>query len=359
MPDILIAGGGPAGLAAAIALAERGVSAAVADAAGGTCESRGELLAPGAAPLLKRLGLSRVTTQGLVIENVVSRWGDAKLQAHGAHPGLELHGWGIDRQALARAMVGRVEALGGQVLCARVAAPRRTADGWRVRLTGAGGAHELQPRYLIDATGRAAGIARRSGATLLNGPDLVAVTWQVKNGGHAVMQAEAAPDGWWYAVPHRAGGTLGFLTGARRAREIGRAPEAFLANAEETTTLVRVAGAGRSSRPGLMDSRSARLDRMSGEGWIAAGDAAAAFDPVASQGLFNALSGGFFAGHAAADRLAGDRDAPLVYEALAGRTAERTHAMTHLQYAAMPHDTPFWRRRGKAGVEGPSERSVA
>ena len=27
-----------------------------------------------------------------------------------------------------------------------------------------------------------------------------------------------------------------------------------------------------------------------GEGWIAVGDAASAFDPIASQGLFNALS---------------------------------------------------------------------
>jgi flavin-dependent dehydrogenase len=32
------------------------------------------------------------------------------------------------------------------------------------------------------------------------------------------------------------------------------------------------------------------LSAAAGEGWIAVGDAASAFDPIASQGLFNALS---------------------------------------------------------------------
>jgi flavin-dependent dehydrogenase len=157
------------------------------------------------------------------------------------------------------------------------------------------------------------------------------------------MVSEAVPDGWWYAVPHVAGRTVGFVTSAARAKEIAQAPADFLATADDALDLISVQGTLPQTR--LMDSRSAVLDMMSGPGWLATGDAAAAFDPIASQGLFNALSGGFFAGHAAADAIAGDDDAPLVYEALAARTAERTHAMTHLQYAAMPHDTVFWRQR--------------
>ena len=103
---------------------------------------------------------------------------------------------------------------------------------------------------------------------------------------------------------------------------------------------------GSLSQPvGLMDSRSALLDQMTGRGWLATGDAAAAFDPISSQGLFNALSGGFLAGQAAADVMSGDRDAALVYETLAARTANRTHGLTRLQYAAMPYDSSFWRVR--------------
>jgi flavin-dependent dehydrogenase len=349
MPDVLIAGGGPAGLAAAIALAGRGVAVAVADTTGGVSARRGELLAQGAAAIVERLGLADVLTVGLAIKDVESRWGEARLQVHDIQPGLGLHGWGIDREALSRAMVRRVRALGVDVLSARVAAPRRTSAGWQVRLKNTSGTRTMRARYLIDATGRAAAIARRCGATLLNGPGLVAVTWQSAEYAPAKMLSEAAPNGWWYAVPHRGGGTLGFLTGSKRAREICRAPGGFQASARDGLKLIRIEAASQDAR--LMDSRSAVLDRMSGPGWLATGDAAAAFDPIASQGLFNALSGGFFAGQAAADAIAGDADAPLVYEALAARTAERTHGMTHLQYAAMPHDTPFWRARGHPGTE--------
>lgn len=90
-----------------------------------------------------------------------------------------------------------------------------------------------------------------------------------------------------------------------------------------------------------MDSRSVVLDTMSDTGWLATGDAAAAFDPIASQGLFNALSGGFFAGNAAADAVAGEAEAALVYGALAARTAERSHAMNCNIPRALS-TVPFW-----------------
>src|SRR5262249_30360679 len=41
---------------------------------------------------------------------------------------------------------------------------------------------------------------------------------------------------------------------------------------------------------------SARLNRMSGEGWIAIGDAATSFDPLSSHGLCNALEQAMDAG---------------------------------------------------------------
>ncbi len=341
MPSVVIAGGGPAGLAAAIALAERGIAATLIDPAGGEADQRGELLPAGASAIMERLGLRRSLKSAPRIDRVVSHWGTADLQAHGAHPSLGAHGWGMSRQALSLDMLHRVRALGGQVLRGRLTKVLRMDTGWDLGIDSPSGETTLHPDFVIDATGRPAQIARRHGALLLTGSDLLGVVWQTPGDGHATMMAEATPLGWWYAVPHRYGRTVGFMTTAIRARTIAQDSATFLRKAQSETQLISLSAMH--GPPRLMDSRSTVLSQMSGQDWMATGDAAAAFDPIASQGLFNALSGGFFAGQAAADAMQGDKDAPHVYAALAARTAERTHQLSPLQYAARPYDTPFWR----------------
>ncbi|WP_299041009.1 tryptophan 7-halogenase [uncultured Tateyamaria sp.] len=356
MTDVLIAGGGPAGLAAAIALAERGVAVTVADPAMGVAQPRAELLAHGAKAIMDRLGLGATLATAHVVRDVQSRWGTAGLQAHGAMPGLGVYGWGVDRRALSRDMRTRAKALGVQLVHASLRSTETQGEGWRVRLSCAAGQQVMQVSILLDATGRASRIARRQGAIARHGPDLVAAIWHVPSTQGHVMQAEAAHDGWWYAVPLDDGATIGFVGSARSAKAAGASPAAFLKAAD--ARLARVVAQAGAVRPRLMDCRSAILDRTCGPGWLATGDAACAFDPISSQGVFNALSSGFFAGQAAADALAGDADAPLVFEALVKRTAEYTHARTHLQYAALPYDTPFWRQQARAGHENPAHRVI-
>lgn len=349
MRDVLVAGGGPAGLAAAIGLAERGATAVVVDCVGGVSASRGELLAHGALDLIARLGLSHIITEAVRIEDVVSRWGAARAQSHLGVPGLGLHGWAVDRHRLSLAMLKRVSDFGVQVITDRVASHVCSDDGWTVTTTRGAGA--LRARYIIDATGRPASVARRHGARQFQGTDLVTVMWKGPEGtGPAQMQAEAASLGWWYALPFAEGRTVGYATSAAEAKRISTAPEAFLPTAQRELTLIDLDGL--KTKVGLINSRSAVLDAMSGSGWLATGDSAAAFDPIASQGLFNALSGGFFAGNAAADVVAGDADAALVYEALAARTAAQSHSMTSMQYAACPFNSAFWiNRTGLAAME--------
>jgi hypothetical protein len=55
-------------------------------------------------------------------------------------------------------------------------------------------------------------------------------------------------------------------------------------------------------------ANSARLAETAGDGWIAIGDAALSFDPIASRGLFNALYTAWSGAMACHDVLTGARD---------------------------------------------------
>ncbi len=329
---VLVAGGGPAGLAAAIALAERGLRALVAELRATEVTSRAEMLPPAAGPVLARLGIAEIVERSVSLGPALSLWEGERPETRDHGMGLHPPAISIDRRDLDRQLRARAAALGVEIKALRVKRVAGCAGDWRVTLSGAGGGEDVRARFLLDATGRAAQVARRLGARLHFGQPLVARTWQVPPACYPRLVVEATPSGWWYALPlTNGGGTLGFVS----------SPNA------EVASPTLLASPPEGMAPACWDARMARLVPLAGDGWLAAGDAAAAFDPIASQGLFTALSGGFFAGNAAADALSGNADAPLVFANLIARTAARTHRATPLQYAFARQDSPFWRRMGR------------
>jgi flavin-dependent dehydrogenase len=92
---------------------------------------------------------------------------------------------------------------------------------------------------------------------------------------------------------------------------------------------------------------SFQLDTVAGDGWVAVGDAASAYDPISSQGVYKALADGLRAGSALATHLAGDATSLAQYRAaLAGRfdgyLAQRNH------FYGVERRWPeasFWRKR--------------
>ncbi|MCY1030783.1 hypothetical protein OV207_04890 [Corallococcus sp. BB11-1] len=84
-----------------------------------------------------------------------------------------------------------------------------------------------------------------------------------------------------------------------------------------------------------------------GDGWLAAGDAALSFDPLSSQGLFNALFTGLAAAEATDRALSGDPSATSDY---AGTLADIDAAYRRnlAAWYALERRWPeqeFWRRR--------------
>ncbi|MFL5353889.1 NAD(P)/FAD-dependent oxidoreductase [Archangium sp.] len=90
------------------------------------------------------------------------------------------------------------------------------------------------------------------------------------------------------------------------------------------------------------------LRPVHGEGWLAVGDAASAFDPLSAQGIVKALRSGVVASYAAADFLLKQEGVGLQrYEALHQREV-LGYARAHARYFAQEQRWPehrFWRRR--------------
>jgi len=345
--DVLIAGGGPAGLSAAIALAERGFAVTVVDPDESTVSTRCEMLPPAAGPVIGRLGIADIVRQAIALEGVTSHWGVRPRHEDAfRHDG----GWSVERRVIEGRLRSRAERLGARLCKFSVRSLEGRPGAWRIRLSARDvtSQADISCRYLVDATGRRAVVARRLGARLEVGRDLVALLFKTISPVPARLLAEATPDGWWYSLPClEGGGTIGYVTSAKLANEMRKSLSGK--GLDDTERLVTRPFGTAST---LHDSRCSRLSRCSGTGWIAAGDAASAFDPISSQGLFNALSSGFFAGNAAADALYGNQTAPDIYQSLVERTAARTYLSTPWQYAASRHSTAFWSVRSKPVFPG-------
>jgi flavin-dependent dehydrogenase len=211
----------------------------------------------------------------------------------------------------------------------------------------------LKAAVVIDATGRRVSRMLTSCGGDRHVSDRLVCSWLricQKVFPPGVIQIEAEPDGWWYATNVPDGAVLAFHTdsdlyAARRSR----AAEAIL-NAAKCLPMLSTYITDRHwkhAQPGFCAAYTSWIEQPAADGWIAVGDAALTFDPLSSQGLFNALYFGF-AGAEAVDRyLNGDSVAMREYaNEVHSVKAEFTH--NHLAWYRLERRwarRPFWLRR--------------
>ncbi len=122
MPDVLVVGGGPVGLAAAIEARLAGLSVTVVEAREGAIDKAcGEGLMPGAVPLLARLG---VEPRGFALRGV--SYQDGQREAN--HQFVTGSGLGVRRTTLHTALHNRAVELGTDFVYAKVDSITNTAD---------------------------------------------------------------------------------------------------------------------------------------------------------------------------------------------------------------------------------------
>jgi len=357
----LILGGGPAGLAAAFALAGRGISVVLFERSGYRDFRVGEHLPPGGIPLLGKSGLSGLA-DGKVHKKCtgVDAWWGGEVANHMDylfHPigfGLNLSRPRFDA-SLARACTSA----GVQLLTnARLRTATRSGASWMARVESRESVAEYRADVIVDATGRSAAFARSQGSSIRAADCQVALIAlrsseeQLDERSGRVL-IESIEHGWWYFAPLCGRRCVGmFMTdGDLLKRTAGNAYAAWGQGLQCTRyARERIAQYPRLAHFAVRGARSQRLSRFCGDGWIATGDAALSFDPLSSQGIAKGLEEGGQAAHAVGAYLGGDGSA---LEKLAGRfaTSFADYEQTRLGYYALERrwpNAPFWRRRQSA-----------
>ncbi len=359
MIDVAVIGGGPGGCAAALALRAHapGLSVAVIEATRYDGPRIGETLPPPAAGVLAHLGAwdAFQAQDHHAAYATAAAWGSPVPHEHDFLFGIRDVGWHLDRGRFDAMLAAQAAARGADVrLGVRVTHAAREGDGWR--LTFGGG--EMRARFVIDATGAGASFARRHGDARVVAMDRLAGFvrfFRQPESPDPRTLVEAFEDGWWYTAPLPGGGRVAAcMTDSDLARRL-RLDDAGEWSALLTRSAPRVsaamAGAEAEGEPVVRAARSRRLVPAAGEGWIAVGDAASAFDPLSSQGILKALRSGIYAAYAAGDLLAkGDARGMERYRAFLDHEHAGYLRAKHRYYAQERRwpESEFWRRRQRA-----------
>lgn len=352
MWDILVAGAGPAGAVASFVLAQAGWRVLLIDEIRTNEQKVGESLPGAARQILQSLGLLATIESGSHLPNYgnVSAWGADQLVANDFINDPRGLGWHLDRVEFDEALRLAACRAGVVLWRNRVKSVTEMNATWRILLKGG----EVDARWFIDATGRAAGLARSQGAIRQRDLPLFATyRWAVVADDDTETRTfvEAVPNGWWYSarLPHQTRVVI-FHTDAQEAADIRQQPSLWDAYLQETRYICRfLEDVTYTDWPHTIEAGGGYLNNVAGPHWIVAGDAALTFDPVSSQGIFNALYTGMRAGQAVHAALEGDLSGVDAYmERLKSvRAAYRRHHSFIYRSENRWSDEPFWALRHK------------
>jgi flavin-dependent dehydrogenase len=369
--DVVVLGGGPAGTSAALALARTGRSVVVLECTRYESERIGETLPPEVRLPLTALGVWErfLADDPLPSPGVCFAWGSPLPRDHDFLLNPMGSGWHIDRRRFDATLAAAAEAQGAHILRAAQlrAWERLTSGSWQLHGLAEDRNFELLACVLIDATGRRGSPIRRLGGGRIVHDRLVGliafmkINQSVSGIDHRTL-VEATEDGWWYTA---------LLPGGRHVAAL--MTDADLLPRKSTRRLAywrdqlqkaplslsRLSNEDLENDPRIVAANCSQLRSVSGNGWVTAGDAAAALDPLSSQGVYRALYSGLGAARAVVDHLRGLPGALAEY----ARDVEETFAADlrdRAEYYGRERrwpDATFWRRRHSSSGRDSLRRS--
>ncbi|WP_299683077.1 tryptophan 7-halogenase [uncultured Tenacibaculum sp.] len=301
--EILILGGGIAGCIAAISLADT-YKVTLVDKLIQPTEKVGESLAPATHRILNTLGLklSDSEYQNIFINNLgmQSYWGSDQVQIIDHLRNPDGASKSVDRKKLALYL--REKAIEKGVDCfwgLRFFNSSYQDNTWNITCKSDDIKNRttkvFSSKFVIDATGRGAHFAKTQNIKRTKYDSLISCWLSLPNTKQNTMST-IIPDefGWWYSavIPNNKR-ILSYQTDADIIeKSVFKNFSSFsklihqnkIANQfiENQTNAIEFHG--------VVSANSTKLNQVVGQQWLALGDAAISFDPLSSQGMFNAMA---------------------------------------------------------------------
>jgi flavin-dependent dehydrogenase len=303
-------------------------------------------------PLLGYLGIgAEFQSAGhLPAGGTASAWGSAQVfERSYLFTGRGL-GWHLDRAQFDAWLLAQAKAAGAHVLNGRalIRNATRSQSRWLLELKGGG---TVAARAIVDATGRSAQLARQQGSRPRRDDALVAeIRWYVDDQRQRVAAGalvESVPDGWWYSATLPGGRAVAMFMTDSDLRKQSTWDER-LGHAAATSGRLELWRATGETAVRAANSQISPV--TTADGCVAAGDAAAAFDPISALGIGFSLRSGMEAARVAAAAIDQDARPAAAYAASVARIYAdyRSRFRSIYQQERRWPQAPFWARRRDA-----------
>jgi flavin-dependent dehydrogenase len=357
--DVAILGGGPAGTSTAIALARKGLNVAVLERSRYEAQRVGETLPPKVRMPLEELGLWQkfLADEHVPSQGIISAWGSSELYENNFLFNPYGNGWHINRRQFDEMLALASEQAGARLYrsirvnnCTKL-----TSKGWSLEVLIDRQPIIFKANFLVDATGRASSPLQRFKGKKTFYDNLLGI-WEIlqvssfEQGHDNRTLIEASHGGWWYsALLPDDKLALAYMTDADQIVGVRRRLADFWQEQLRLTqhTRLRVKASIKSSNPRIVSARSYKREHVIGPDYLAVGDAAVAFDPLTSQGIYNALLSGLISAAAIEEYLRDDYDKYYDY----ARELEKNfdeYLQLRIKYYSLERrwrESKFWCRR--------------
>lgn len=365
--EVCVLGGGPAGAAFALRLAQIGREVALIEKHPFPRPHIGESLPPGILPLLDGLGLQmQIESAGFLRPcRAIVRWG---TQREIDREGFQQPGFQVDRGRFDRILLEAAREAGAAVLQpAQAERPIRDGEaGWRIPVRLPGSRKEIRARFIADASGRRALLGGRKVRS--SAPTLALYAYWRKSGlSGPETRVEAGRSEWYWGAPLPDGSFNATVFIDPQRLSAGSGGQAVRLE-DLYRQLLRSSDLLRGCLQGELCGAVTACDATSfsdsdpvGPDWIKLGEAAMSIDPLSSQGVQAAIRSGIQGAAVANTLIRYPQDSQAALEFYRQRHQETLQHHSTLStrfYAEMALESPhaFWQARAQSvqGIPQPS-----